>query len=1751
MGKDEYLVSKLVFCCEFLTARTVVLDEDGFIEQDANENLVFCHRRENNIVLASSSEPLSTALLEPDPLLYNLESAKQPLQIVSTLFEEKTLSDALCVRLQREDSLNRTRVQLYWRCWTNCNTLTAEFAFWFIESTRKQLSVFELLRNSLRACGNANKNEQISIAAQRFCSTLPEESDFSQNTCVEDFVTCSLFVDELLQGDSGKNNTADQKSTLPAKEYYFFNFNAIDFIEKVNSSKFDVLQENSKTRISLNDAPLTTLCSATISQKGAKLLYRLGSRSWRNAFVQSKLCLWLSKLAKHIESVVPLDLQYSCHESCIGAAAVAHQLSHQRTSQQFGLNFAGQFANENNQRHLESINIGNCGWWFDVVACKMFFEETRPRSEVCTFPLALESNSIDTDLFYDNSLATRNDWKRIKWSTKPNSIVKVPNRPLSIVNQSTTNNDRVGILKYAVQQSRIGRTNIAQNAFFARHQGEKSSHAYFEDIWGAHSASLQQLFELFGHEANQEQKHAFQSCATLIVCDEVDVWRWLFAFSKILDDSDASVKTGKHSQRQNVIDLVCANQVYARLHSVVNLADYANLSFADVLLCDVLLVTSDLLAQLRKESCNYISDFDVDSFCDARWIDALPHVVNSLSAKSLYSVCKRKRKHVEPNIANCVFTPLSEPCNVVLEAIAWQTLVLDTPWSDYLQPSNENTNNVDTLAKKPEIYCSFEEIAKRNVVECFAKAIWSQAGESTMHTIVTAKVDMPSAYVCKSSRLFQLALAAGHGPALLKYRDFINYCSVHVLPQSLDMQINIVHVSMDKQHKAIVNDALLLMAQLQDLQALECDSGNKNDTLQIGNLPHRQLIVCGASSNNSALDQQHAVSRNDLKPTYRYLLHFLEHNKHFADILRDSIAEQILQRAARFLSQFNHDYQHFHNLRTERERDSERNAKIAGKAFYKMLEFRNQMMNANESNSSCAAEGLVAVDHSAPHTNLPPQSASINDNENSPLQSDVFDDEENLPSNVFSSDSDDIQGFSESNSEDESGVDFAQSFDSEPLQFIESLAARHGSHFAQTVRAQAEEWNMHWSILFGERSIGTSLSTVRARARLFAAFENEEEHLLLREYDPETGIGFCNVGECRVLLQRVEILRKNLQLSYKMCLTSIKDRKLVSLVNFFASVSPCLLDNNSLPLESATGLELWTPPCLEINRYSQYYKLFDARTLRSWDENAERASDILGDCEVPLSADYVQNESQVQQTFQNSADKWQASAAKIRQNQDNLLAHYKSTLASLLQEQSETKTLLCAQIRLLVRLLCDHPAKLLDAAIALEDSDFQKLLCDSTVCERHINDDQKEQIYQFFGNHVYSLLQDWQSLTCLQPPLSVNFSYMTEQVIKFRRNTKWLDRDIAFIESQIERVFANQKNLKQTIDQMILCNQNANSDGENSDDDSNSLTDSNSSCSSKKHCIVCYDKVADRDVCLFACGHWCCWDCFESSGEQRCSVNDDIEDENQWICIARKGIRCFYCRYIEQGNESVQKIQLAKVAQQDVAFQKKRRIAEKPDEQQVAKESDDATTVTKSAPQSTVTVNSTNQKASQTPVFCKSETVLQEILLAIDAARKDRNCARIIVYSQYAAQLQEVYNMLRRNVHSDVLAFMSTSQRWLLDHQNATKEQKVPKKRKAGDDSVICDDQKHMVAFKHIDLTRNLSSAHDSQMKRYAPPLQGVTHAFFLEAFCVRLGDDNAAIDCTKRLKLKLLEETCALSKSVQVVEFCIKDGIDQTIWNQ
>ena len=1841
-----YCVAKLEFFFEFLAPSAVRVPRDGFVrplplsaaaqgdesnnEDDDDDDVkndlrAFAYGDDpsESCVRNANNAPLTARSLEPDTLLYapgtwQCSSNDAP-RIVRQLWANDALAAAISVFVRYDAVLQRTRVQLYWHCWQNRNSLDTPFAAWLLDALDRDTRAH--LQSALSGPHSAGR---LSLAVARRCDSASDTE-----VCSEPLVTLT-------------HNDGDRKRVQsPFAEYYLFSFCLARFASARARDRSQRLQTVLKS-----GSGTVPAVQHTFPQTGLQSVHRLDA-DWRSPAKQYHFCAFLATVARHLNATVPHSLSGTCSVAS-DARGVGAFLHDQRRA--YGAKSVAEA-----EPRVSCISIGNCGWVYDMAndclrKCTAADGNEKDYCTArCTFPLSVTFSSEHTRLFFDVPCAE--PWRRVHWSIADEQSAQNESArggaPLSIMNATAELSARSGVLAYAIDEasSNAHQSELARAARRARTPQDESGYAYFERLWGTRSAPVSTFFNLFAKksdalaqkstaDANNDDSVARQyvalpSRATLVLCDACDTWRWIAALGKWTAGAgqhgaaiDCCVAQSTVAGRRNVFHSVDREtlEVRARVHCITTLQEYTRLTFADALLCDVLLITYDVLAQLSVDTCSYMSEFEFDSavapaFASERWMRCVRHATNALAQRSLRSVCRRRRSRS----AALATAECGSSVSVPLEAIAWRTVVLDAPWADVAH-------------ERAAAYTSFEQTAKDHVAERFARALWNIGAP---HTVLLVRDSAPAISVCNQSAIVAAALQCDVGVRWKRRRDFLQRCALRIVTQPL-CGVNVyrsdVSVPLPTEHAASLYDAQMLMLQLQDLQALERSPAlDKKAAIELGSLQACEYAVRQPTGAGGA-----SLGVCHLKPTYRYLLHFYEQNASVGNVLRRSLCEQILQRAARFLSQVNHQYvRGAHDDESGAAvREHEHLEEQAGEAFHAMVRYREQLLServldidlTDENTMPSAAvhrddESEDDDDDDSDFASLSTESNDISISGIDESQDSIELDEDAIGRDE-DGDGDDDMVFDqqESNAERQESVQQERDF---------SLATHQRGRIDRYVRAGEDDllqalvyassealsrrtlhardiWTAHWIDRF--RNNG-HLQAVRAKVSKFANFVSRSETSLLAEYDNETGVGWSRLLAQRVVLQRVESIVPASGATQRF-ITSVRDRQLVSFVNLLATSLDLRVQSSASSASAADepsrdesddgdamheyGREAasrpqtrfgepWRPQNLYINQYRALYDMFAASSIRASSTLSDyQRGDIDGEQRLPRAAEHAdRGEAQTLEQLsialeptrercseQRVRKEWNLAVARVQRNQSRLLKHYDATERCLRSEQAQTRALLCAHIRVLVRALVEHPQNPLQEPLVNVSGNLRQLLCSARVDEGGIEQSDAREMYEFVARHVRRVLQPSVAVYA-DPPFSANYSYSVEQIEKFYCNTRWLERDIEFVRAQQLRVTANRETLQRTLQQMLKDAACALSDADSSVDSDNSLAE----------CVSCTDSVHAHDVCLFACGHWCCWPCFEAGGNAQYRVEDD---EQPQIAAARAGRRCFQCRYVEQGRESVIRVRQTRRVRPTLPTTPPRTLSSNAQVQEnqnavVGTETLQNETQTSSANTQAACTNASSVAATTTQadkvasVFSKTDAIVRELQrIVTERADGDESAGerKIAVFSQYATQLHEVYDRMREWVRSrsgiDIYfnpmpSFLVQEQSrqcdWnhavdsataLLDQSlcGASDANSTPAtgKRKRSADIVDGDQksdpvrgapsppllQRHKIVFQHIDLTHDTGATYDNVMLRCAPPLFGLTHALFLETFCVRLTNDADAVQRTAQLEKRLLHECCA-----------------------
>jgi len=141
-------------------------------------------------------------------------------------------------------------------------------------------------------------------------------------------------------------------------------------------------------------------------------------------------------------------------------------------------------------------------------------------------------------------------------------------------------------------------------------------------------------------------------------------------------------------------------------------------------------------------------------------------------------------------------------------------------------------------------------------------------------------------------------------------------------------------------------------------------------------------------------------------------------------------------------------------------------------------------------------------------------------------------------------------------------------------------------------------------------------------------------------------------------------------------------------------------------------------------------------------------------------------------------------------------------------------------------------------------------------------------------------------------------TYLVNMIAKFRYETRWIARDLAFIRKQRQRTMAAVPALARLRSLLTeqRRSQSTNDDGADSDDE-------------MFECSLCMGSLLEADnVALYPCGHMCCYSCHEQCNQKM--YQPMVEENTVQVGIATPGLQCFLCRYLLQFNEKVIKTTL-------------------------------------------------------------------------------------------------------------------------------------------------------------------------------------------------------------------------------------------------
>lgn len=1513
---------------------------------------------------------------------------RQEFGFLRQVFASNTLQRAIAVRLEPESEFRRTRVLFYWRLWVNSNPLDIKFVHWFKKNADKEH------RRQVRAVAKVCKQQEskhtgwLTLAVARRVDENERETQeqSTQGTTSDEWMDRDdKDSDEEEEEKQKKDSAAEGHRTwlenLPTHywskqsgEYYLFTFDATAFRKLARHVK-----KSGEVVQSANVA-----CSRGLPQTGSRAEFRL-ERHLHNGHKQFLLAKFLSAVAKHLQRCTLIDAviaptfaaTVSTTKSDSGNANLDAQRSQCVRFLRLRQIFALQSDSFATVWRLHSIQIADSGWLYlcesNMLAHDMSDDGSASaattdsaavdlatvtstsannssskdsrrngqcRERLAGRMLCVRSRSADPKQLYD----TPNERCGLGWLQWRQERVRSIADRFTLIGGSCGLSEQHSVMRHLLIDCERYRGAFHRSMLAKRSIGDECDYRYLSNRFKTHGLSLQTFFTMMNEQGNDESNvptadpqpwSGVSSTATLIVCNEYDVWRWLWAISA-LNERDDGAYVGQSFSRSNVFHVTSADdgRVRMRVHVLQTLEEYQRFTFASLLTSDVVVVTAQLLAQMVPENCSYLSGFRFDeavvAFERDDWMECVRHQMNCTQSVSLARLCARN----------------APPNNVPLEAVFWRCIVYDSP-SRREQDRVAYGNSAIERKLALKAFENFARVAKAAhliAVDSLSVPCISDCQTRWRHCLTPLSTTGGGA----STAATEAAAAAAVGDSLLP-KDFLLRCGRRFEPSVERLlrceprrQQTTIYIEPVASHLALLQTVFDLECQLQDLQALVYDQTVHVDGAFRSAFRHRYPeTVC------------HKITH--LKASFRYALHACEQNWRIAPIAMRNLSKQILQRSARFLSQNNVEY-------SVADRDpqiagyggAERiDAAVASQAFHAMLRFRQHQTSAESAERERTDQS--DTDSSSYYSTETSDDGSSEEETNAAEENgdDTDDDDDDDDAYLFEEADEDEDGddSDEATSDglDESDMDWLEAdpdvdiTDQERL-MLGSLIVNYGGALVSGRRA-----NRLWDANI-ETRMATALDNesdrydfVHDRPSLYASVQSGADRAYLDEFDNETGIGWSRCLDRRMLLQRCETLpvdeKDDDALPYQICFTSVADRQLVSFVNLIANskrLPTCALARGA----QVDGAEdRLSAAAHSLSDYDRYYAMLEPATLAELTEDGEGVAPPLSQREsgaelayqnvaaMPSVAELDRDASLAAATppsavsaSVNSAETqadvaaalavvgddmfsaWRKAAECIANNSLRLEQHYIATRLALKEERLASGRLLCAQIRILVDELMRHPQRplvvddLLSRPLVANVLGLARLGDEQTQeqtdkqTDEQPNSETIEAVYSFYADVLRPLLSV-AAMRNYQPLLSPNLAYCCEQVSKLRRNTRWLSTDLEFVERQLDRLEQSRSNVQQTLGRIEMLTR-VGSVAQMSADD-------------RGDCAICLESCVGKDVALYPCGHWCCWHCHKNSGDKKHRVE---QDDDSYIGASQSGRRCAFCRYVLQRFESVQRV---------------------------------------------------------------------------------------------------------------------------------------------------------------------------------------------------------------------------------------------------
>jgi hypothetical protein len=1337
-------------------------------------------------------------------------------------------------------------------------------------------------------------------------------------------------------------------------------------------------------------------------------------------------------------------------------------------------------------------------------------------------------------------------------------------------------------------------------------------HVVFESIFGPRASASSNQQSSSPTMSRENVISALRCEATLLLCSRARVSSWLSAIATL---NRGRLWRGRVSNWYHIVDSGGAvatsiasgaednQRILFRIVTVTTLDEYWQLQYADLFTCDIVLVAYQLLCELRAATCSYLTEFaaarHAKAFEGTVWMQCLKHHMNAEQRLSFTDVTGD--------------TSICEH-NVPFEAIEWRRLVVDDLPALYERCKDDDTaDDEPALANNVDNNDHDFKRADFNCIDRFLGVVQTRSASICVQS---------SALLSASVRAtFATLMRTGASSAMSQQRDqrerghtrLLRDCARYLVADSnnaakrnlLQQTRYLTFTSVE--HQMACKVLLRMMCQVQELQRLQ------SVPLTSGNGPTMRFALQTPSGEQE--DGTHATIAQ-LKPTYRYILHCAEQNMALVAVVGRNLGEQLAQRAARFLSQINVDYADADSQSVSLEN--------ASHPFHSMVERVSQREQQRQRQQQREAEedGQVIVDNGQNRIDWGGHDVAwtrfVQDAFGAASQLANDESLRDRPSGyrVRAAEWQTVVRYNSAtgvglalvahlvNSGSSDGAPTGENFCIRRipvlLQRAESFVARHSNASVDMLTTIGDRhlcsflMSLSRSLTTENRLASNSISRNApesnrgelSAASGFARFvsnyaetgneqsviadvDSDEENELAFEDDDDvdnsddnddddTAFDFDSDDDEDVTSEdeidgetdsdddEQSRLQNGEEPRQRQYLGAINDY-----MEFYQSLAPEVQRDNLGPSRLAPA------------------RSFDANQDDEDDEdgdeeNDEQPSPIRHIVSAVINGERVHREHQSDLANRRTAID---AVEQVRSTNQALIDRYSTTIRSLNNERVQTARILIDTIRSLFSALWAHPCADVAAQMSEYATEFANLTtafdasCAAGGTSLAELQAAVDRCYDFYVERIAQGVLAPRRLMMYNPPISVNISYVSGLVSKLRRDTRWLARDAAFVEKQ-----------QALLQQHVVALRRFADESRDGDD-----------------CPVCLCEMEGVRA-LYPCGHCCCWECHEQCNNDKHTVEavDGEDDEGDAIGAAKRGLRCFSCRYVLQGEQAVvaigavsSDVSIGAAAINAVSSGDASMVGENvarvvapsnniapsnsilPNNESVTPKlspasAPNAATLQRRQDEQQVDDAWRNRVLSGSYNFVKCAPLLRFLVdlhpsKTASAATINNNSVpvRVVVFSQFAPLLDEVCAAFRKHVaahNCDTSIYFNpttesilNAQRWhpvvapasqqTTDAVAASSSNVSSHHRKKRKRTAIKDESGVLLLADapvpcNIVVFQHVDITHRCG-PAYAPilALEDITHVVFVESLCPRLTNDARAVECARQIETALLSK--------------------------